>query len=38
MTAIQLAALVSFCNRAGDPAKASIYAQRLAQLEPGNQH
>ena len=33
-----LAALVSFCNRAGEPAKASIYAQRLAQLEPGNPH
>jgi tetratricopeptide (TPR) repeat protein len=33
-----LAALVSFCNRAGRPAKASIYAQRLAHLEPGNQH
>jgi Flp pilus assembly protein TadD len=33
-----LAALVSFCNRAGEPGKASIYAQRLAQLGPGNQH
>ena len=32
-----LAALVSWCNRAGEPAKASIYAQRLAQLEPENQ-
>jgi tetratricopeptide (TPR) repeat protein len=33
-----LAALVSFCNRAGEPAKASVYAHRLAQLEPGDQH
>jgi len=33
-----LAALVSFYNRVGEPGKASIYAQRLAQLEPGNQH
>ena len=33
-----LAALVSLCNRAGQPAKAAIYAQRLAQLEAGNQH
>jgi tetratricopeptide (TPR) repeat protein len=32
-----LAALVSYCDRAGEPAKASIYAQRLAQLEPGKQ-
>jgi tetratricopeptide (TPR) repeat protein len=33
-----LAALVALCNRAGEPAKAVIYAQRLAQLEPENQH
>ena len=33
-----LAALVSFYNRVGEPGKASIYAQRLAQLEPGSQH
>jgi Tfp pilus assembly protein PilF len=33
-----LAALASFCNRVGEPAKASIYAQRLAQLEPEGQH
>lgn len=32
-----LAALVSLLNRADQPAAASIYAQRLAQLEPGNQ-
>jgi protein involved in temperature-dependent protein secretion len=33
-----LGALVSLCNRAGEFAKASIYARRLAQLEPGIQH
>jgi len=32
-----LAALVSFWNQMGDPAKASIYLQRLRQLEPENQ-
>jgi tetratricopeptide (TPR) repeat protein len=33
-----LAALVSLCNRAGEPAKASTYAERLSQLEPATQH
>jgi len=32
-----LAALVSLCNRMGEPAKASIYAGRLAQLESATQ-
>jgi tetratricopeptide (TPR) repeat protein len=31
-----LAALVSFFEQAGDPAKALTYAQRLDELEPGN--
>jgi len=31
-----LAALVSFLEQAGDPAKALTYAQRLDELEPGN--
>ena len=31
-----LAALVSFLEQSGDPAKALTYAQRLDELEPGN--
>jgi tetratricopeptide (TPR) repeat protein len=31
-----LVALVSFLERAGDPAKALTYAQRLSELEPAN--
>jgi tetratricopeptide (TPR) repeat protein len=31
-----LAALVTFLEQAGDPAKALTYAQRLQELEPGN--